>query len=199
MSVENQTSRASAAASRGARGRLGTDSLGRLTSSAIDLFLAKGFDNVTVDEIAKAAGVNRRTFFRYFPAKESVITDGYDMTNSRWVEIIHELPDGIEVRAAVEASMLQWLRENQAIFDVYSPIIGSSVGLSGAVMSHSIAWEKALGTALMDKCPDLGEAEARFWGMIAFGTTRIAHANSDLSIESVTANALQLLSALPSE
>jgi AcrR family transcriptional regulator len=40
---------------------------------ALDLFLSQGFDQVTTDQIAKAAGMSRATFFRYFPTKEDVI------------------------------------------------------------------------------------------------------------------------------
>lgn len=39
----------------------------------MDLFLTKGFDNTTIDEIAQAAGISRRSFFRYFGTKEDVV------------------------------------------------------------------------------------------------------------------------------
>lgn len=40
---------------------------------AIRLFLAKGFDAVSVAEIAAAAGISKPTLFRYFPAKEDLV------------------------------------------------------------------------------------------------------------------------------
>jgi len=47
----------------------------RLQESALRLFTERGFDEVTVDEIARDAGVSHMTFFRNFPTKEAVIMD----------------------------------------------------------------------------------------------------------------------------
>ncbi len=45
------------------------------------LFLEKGFDATTVEQIANAAGVSHMTVFRYFPSKEDIVDyDDYDET-----------------------------------------------------------------------------------------------------------------------
>lgn len=48
----------------------------RLTAAAIALFLERGYDNVTVAQIAERAGLTRRTFSRYFADKRDVLFAG---------------------------------------------------------------------------------------------------------------------------
>jgi len=44
-----------------------------LVAAAFELFLERGYDRTTVDDIVALAGVGRRSFFRYFPSKEDVV------------------------------------------------------------------------------------------------------------------------------
>ncbi|WJL94494.1 TetR family transcriptional regulator [Microbacterium sp. ET2] len=60
-----------------------------ITEVAMGLFLANGFDNTTIDEIAQAAGISRRSFFRYFGTKEDVVLG-------------HFVADGALLRAELE-------------------------------------------------------------------------------------------------
>ena len=46
-----------------------------IARSGIALFVERGFDDVTVDQIAEAAGISARTFFRYFPSKSDVLRE----------------------------------------------------------------------------------------------------------------------------
>lgn len=48
----------------------------RLREAALELFLAHGFDNVTVAQITERAGLTRRTFSRYFADKRDVLFAG---------------------------------------------------------------------------------------------------------------------------
>lgn len=50
----------------------------RVSALALELFERDGFDRVTMNDIAKAASVSRRTLFREFPSKADLVWDGLD-------------------------------------------------------------------------------------------------------------------------
>lgn len=47
--------------------------LAEITQIAMGLFLERGFEQTTIDDIAAAAGISRRSFFRYFGTKEDIV------------------------------------------------------------------------------------------------------------------------------
>src|SRR6202011_1999624 len=63
----------SGAAGPGLRARKRQQTRERLTRAAMALFLERGFEATTLDDIAAAADVSRRSFFHYFESKEDVV------------------------------------------------------------------------------------------------------------------------------
>ncbi|GAA3057808.1 TetR family transcriptional regulator [Kitasatospora albolonga] len=59
-----------------------------LATAAMDLFSSQGYEETTVDQIAAAAGVARRTFFRYFRSKEEAIFPDHDDTLVRVADLL---------------------------------------------------------------------------------------------------------------
>jgi mycofactocin system transcriptional regulator len=61
-----------------ARGRRPSTSRENVARAALDLFNRQGYDETTVDQIASAVGVSRRTFFRYYATKRDVVWGEFD-------------------------------------------------------------------------------------------------------------------------
>src|SRR3954464_13602151 len=83
-----------AAAVTGLRERKKRQTREQIARVAMKLFLKRGFDAVTVAEVAEAAGVSEKTVFNYFPAKED---PQFREGEARWgalVESIRERPPG---------------------------------------------------------------------------------------------------------
>src|ERR1700750_2989883 len=57
-------------------GRWEPDSRGRLERAALELYVERGFEQSTVAEIARRAGLTERTFFRHFADKREVLFSG---------------------------------------------------------------------------------------------------------------------------
>lgn len=71
-----------------------------LARIAIELFARHGFEAVTVDEIAKTAGISSRTFFRYFASKDDIVLDLASHLQDRLLAVFEARP---AAEGAVEA------------------------------------------------------------------------------------------------
>lgn len=77
-----------------------------LAMLAQDLFVAQGYDETTIDDIAAAAGMSRRTFFRYFASKEGLVLGKYEIVGDRLAEALaarpHDEPIWVSLRRAFD-------------------------------------------------------------------------------------------------
>ncbi len=98
-------------------GRWEPNARGRLEQAALELFIERGFEQTTVAEIAKRAGLTERTFFRYFADKREVLFWGAGTLQEFLVSTVASAPDSAApidvVGAALEAAgaLLQERRE----------------------------------------------------------------------------------------
>jgi AcrR family transcriptional regulator len=75
--------------------------------AAFDLFLKKGFEQTTVDEIADQAVVSRRTFFRYYASKEDVLVAWMDDMGSRMQDDLKTTLGTGDPYSALQAVMMR--------------------------------------------------------------------------------------------
>jgi AcrR family transcriptional regulator len=64
-----------------------------LTVIAQDLFVEHGYEETTVEQIAAAAGMSKRTFFRYFASKDDLVIGKYDLLGDRMAEALRSRPE----------------------------------------------------------------------------------------------------------
>lgn len=91
-------------------GRRRVTSRAALEHVAFDLFDRNGFDQTTVDDIAGAAGIGRRTFFRYFASKNDVPWGDFDAELARLRLRLRAAPPGLPLIDALRASIVDFNR-----------------------------------------------------------------------------------------
>ena len=94
-----------------ATGRLGRPPLtthATLQRVGIELFTTRGFEATSVDEIAAAAGISRRTFFRYFTSKADVVWGEFDAEVAELRADLAATPEDVPTMDAVRAAVLRF-------------------------------------------------------------------------------------------
>ncbi|MBF9067077.1 TetR/AcrR family transcriptional regulator [Streptacidiphilus fuscans] len=77
----------------------------RLKRAALELYLERGYDNVTVADIAERAGLTRRSYFRYFPDKREVLFAGSERLPPALAEaVLAADPNATPLAAVLDAA-----------------------------------------------------------------------------------------------
>jgi AcrR family transcriptional regulator len=84
----------------GARARRYQETRARIVDAAAELFAERGFDAVSVMEIARRAGVVEKTVFNHFPVKEGLVFDADPPMRAALLDAVRRRPAGESVSAA---------------------------------------------------------------------------------------------------
>jgi TetR/AcrR family transcriptional regulator, regulator of mycofactocin system len=97
-----------------ATGRRRSTSRAELERVALGLFATKGFEETTVDDIAAAAGIGRRTFFRYHPSKNDVVWGDFDTELDHLRRRLASCPPDLPLMRAVHDAVIDFNRLDPA-------------------------------------------------------------------------------------
>ncbi|WP_054813074.1 mycofactocin system transcriptional regulator [Nocardia arizonensis] len=129
------------------RGRPRGTSKRELELIAMRLFSEQGFDNTTVEQIAAAAGVSGRTFFRYFPTKAEVLWSQFDdeVANLRtaFADATDDEPMMTTVRRVV-VNANRYRAEDVPELRTRMHLVGTVPALAATAGAHYDAWERAV-------------------------------------------------------
>jgi AcrR family transcriptional regulator len=82
-----------------------------IAAAAIELFAERGFDAVTVAEVARASNVSTATVFNYFPRKEDLVYDRFEAFEAALLRAIRERAEGEAVVDAFAGFILERIQE----------------------------------------------------------------------------------------
>ena len=91
-------------------GRRRVTSRAELEQAAFTLFTANGFEQTTVDDIATAAGIGRRTFFRYFPSKNDIPWGAFELELEKMSVRLKACPREVPLMDAIRLALIDFNR-----------------------------------------------------------------------------------------
>lgn len=129
------------------RGRPPGTSRRDLELIALRLFTEQGFDDTTIDQISAEAGVNKRTFFRYFSSKASVLWSDFDTEIAAIRAALAEVPPGAAMMDAIRLAVVEanhYRAADVPELRMRMNLIGSVAALQSSAAVHYDAWERAV-------------------------------------------------------
>src|SRR5689334_6361881 len=101
-----------------------------IADRAMQLFAQRGFDRVTVAEVAGAAGVSEKTVYNYFPSKEDLFFDEVPAREAGLVDAIRSRSEGESILAALRSLQVgECPRLTSPGFATFARIIEESTAL----------------------------------------------------------------------
>lgn len=139
-----------------------------LVDAALALFETKGFEAATVEEIAAAADVSPRTFFRYFAAKEAVLLAVHDEEFSR-------LLDAVDQASSLTEAVIGAIDGDHEHFRRVQELLARTPALHATFLQRTVEQERQLVAKLLPADADPRERlRTRLLVAATFAALRVA-------------------------
>ena len=118
----------------------------------MELFVKRGFDHVTVADVAAAAGVSEKTVFNYFPTKEDLFYDEVPEREAALVEAVRSRAPGESVASAIaRLQAANCERLSSPRFAVFARVIEESPALQAKELEIMARFTDALAGAIREE------------------------------------------------
>jgi AcrR family transcriptional regulator len=118
-----------------------------VSATAMQLFVQRGFDEITITEVAAAAGVSRRSIFRYFPTKEDLVVGGM-------ADVGQQLASALDARPVDEPAWRAMRRTFDTLLKIFegegelalarARMLASTPALQAALAQKHALWTELL-------------------------------------------------------
>jgi len=125
-----------------------------ISQAAFELTRERGFHNITVDDMAAAAGVSRSTLLRYFGSKEEAVLSAFDAHADRFAQALRARPreedEWTALRRAMQGVVEYYLQDPVGALAI-SKLILETPALSGRQLEKTHTWRPTLTAALAER------------------------------------------------
>jgi AcrR family transcriptional regulator len=152
----------------------------RISEKGLKLFIAYGYEGTTLEAIAAAAGISRRTFFYYFKSKDEVLlaSQGGGFIKALRPSLLDESPDQapfVAVRNCLSKLVSRYETKESIIID---QLLQSTEALRTRKQAIFVQMEETVFAALCELWPQPERrATLRLVAMVSMGTMRVALEN----------------------
>jgi AcrR family transcriptional regulator len=160
----------------GRRARKTRETRQRIADAAVALFLQQGFDETTLDAIAEAADISRRTFFHYYPSKEAIVDALDDGLHEIFRAALTQAPADATPIRAIQTALKEVIgrysgSEAMALHD----LMYSTEGLRARKQASFARQEKALFEVMRELWPEPERSQGlRMASIVGIGAMRVA-------------------------
>ncbi|MDR6984251.1 AcrR family transcriptional regulator [Rheinheimera pacifica] len=160
----------------GLRERKRRETRQRIAEAGQRLFLANGYEDTTLDAIAAAAGISRRTFFSYFKSKDDIILFWQQVDSAKLITDLLDTSPNVSPLNAVRDVMVKHIaRYTTEQMIAVDNLMRSSESLLARKQAYYAEQEQALFSALCEvwRQPER-RAELRMVAMVSIGVMRLS-------------------------
>jgi AcrR family transcriptional regulator len=161
----------------GLRERKRRETSERIIEKGLKLFVKNGFEATTLDAIAEAAGISRRTFFYYFRSKEGILLAAHDSGFREALRpmMLDESVDQVPLDAVQKCLIKLASRYETKESVVFDRLMQSTEALRARKEAVFVETEQILLEAMCELWPSPGRRDGlRLVAMVAMGTLRLA-------------------------
>ncbi|ETK31424.1 TetR/AcrR family transcriptional regulator [Microbispora sp. ATCC PTA-5024] len=127
-----------------------------IADAAISLFLAHGFDQVSINDVAAAAEVSKPTLFRYFASKEDLVLHRFADHNGEAARVVRDREPGVPPVAALHRHFRAGLDRHEPVTGLndhpvvvaFHRLVFTTPSLAGRLTQYMLDDEEALAGAL---------------------------------------------------
>jgi AcrR family transcriptional regulator len=125
-----------------------------IRTTALRLFMDRGFDNVSVEDIAEAADLSASTVYRNFPTKEDLVLANLADRQAGLLDILESHPGGGTVGDALLDVIVEWApgRDQQALLRSEIALIVATPALLARMHQMVVGWEAPITACLGPRC-----------------------------------------------